>query len=77
MALVAVAAAASIPLQGEMARRMQPVVEAVAAAVVISASAPQQEYFLPYLIAPALAAGLAGGAMPAVIAVGLAAAVSL
>ena len=45
---------------------MQPVVEAVAAAVVISASAPEQGYFLPYLIAPALAAGLAGGAMTAV-----------
>ena len=41
---------------------MQPVVEAVAAAIVISASAPEQGYFLPYLIAPALAAGLAGGA---------------
>ena len=77
VALIAVAAAASIPLQGEMARRMQPVVEAIAAAIVISAAAPQQEYFLPYLIAPALAAGLAGGVIPAVTAVGLAAAVFL
>ena len=77
VALVAIAAAASIPLQGELARRMQPVVEAVAAAVVIAVAAPQEEVFLPYLIAPALAGGLTGGLVTAVTAVGMAAAVLL
>ncbi len=74
LALTAVAVAASVPVHGHRAlRELQPVTEAVASCCVFLTLEPLPESLLPYLIAPALGAGLAGGARIAVTAAGLAA----
>ncbi len=73
--LVAVAVAASVPLPESWrpTSMFQPVAEAVLACSVMLLLEPLPETLLPYLIAPALAAGLAGGARIAVTAAGLSA----
>jgi len=67
-----VAAAASIPLPWTAARRLQAPLEAVLACVVVLTVEPLPEALLPYLLAPALAAGLFGGIRTSVTAAGLA-----
>ena len=59
--LVVIAAAASIPLWNEGLTRWQPTVEAVLACLLVLAVDPLPETLLPYLLAPALAAGLLAG----------------
>jgi signal transduction histidine kinase len=71
-ALLAVAAGASIPLPWPSIQRLQPPIEAVLACLVMLALEPLPEPLLPYLVAPALAAGLLGGAQAAITASGLA-----
>jgi signal transduction histidine kinase len=59
--LVVVAAAASMPLGNEVLQRWQPTAEAVIACLLMLALDPLPEALLPYLLAPALAAGLVAG----------------
>jgi len=59
--LVVVAAAASIPMGNEAVRRWQPTAEAILACLLMLALDPLPEVLLPYLLAPALAAGLIAG----------------
>jgi len=70
--LAVVAAAASIPLPWLTARRLQAPLEAVLACVVVLTVEPLPEALLPYLLAPALAAGLFSGMRTSVTAAGLA-----
>lgn len=70
--LAVVAAAASIPLPWTAARRLQAPLEAVLACVVVLTVEPLPEALLPYLLAPALAAGLFGGIRTSITAAGLA-----
>lgn len=72
LALLVIAAAASIPPRNEGVRAWLPVAESVAAAAVIASAVPLNEALIPYLLAPSLAAGLLGGAARAVTASGLA-----
>ncbi len=67
---------ASVPYPPAIARWI-PIVESVAAAVVISATNPLDEALLPYLLAPGFAAGVTVGLRGAVLASGLAAMVLL
>ena len=64
--LLAVAVAASLPVPpgGLPLAPFQPVAEAVLACAVMLLVEPLPETLLPYLLAPALAAGLAGGVGP-------------
>jgi signal transduction histidine kinase len=71
--LVAVAVAATVPLARPSLFRAQPIAEAVAASLLIVLLQPLPESLLPYLIAPALAAGLRSGFATGVTASGLAA----
>src|SRR6185312_7107620 len=71
------ALAASAPLTQAALVRAQPVAEAVAASLLMMALDPFQRSMLPYLIAPALAAGLRSGFATAVTASGLATATLL
>jgi signal transduction histidine kinase len=73
--LLAVAIAASVPLPVSWRRIavFQPVAEAVLACGAMLILEPLPETLLPYLIAPALAAGLAGGVQVAITAAGLSA----
>ena len=59
--LVVIAAAASIPLGNDTLHRWQPTAEAVLACLLMLALDPLPEALLPYLLAPALAAGLIAG----------------
>ena len=70
--LTVIAAAASIPLGQEPLQRWQPTVEAVLACLLMLAVEPLPETLLPYLLAPALAAGLIGGFRAGVTTSGLA-----
>jgi signal transduction histidine kinase len=70
--LVAVACAASVPVTRPTLIRAQPVAEAVAACLLMLALEPLPTSMLPYLIAPALAAGLRSGFATAVTTSGLA-----
>jgi hypothetical protein len=70
--LGAVAVGASVPFGHPAVRRWQPVAEAVLACLIMLALDPLPEAMLPYLLAPALAAGLFGGFSPAIITSGLA-----
>jgi signal transduction histidine kinase len=70
--LGAVAVAASVPVTRPVIRRWQPVTEAVLACLIMLALEPLPETMLPYLLAPALAAGLFGGFSPAISTSGLA-----
>jgi signal transduction histidine kinase len=69
--LVVVAIAASTPIRRPTLVRAQPVVEAVAASLLMLALQPLPTSLLPYLIAPAMAAGLRSGFTTAVTASGL------
>lgn len=71
--LLAVAVLASLPPPRTWrgAAAYQPVAEAVLACLVVLVPEPLPESMLPYLLAPALAAGLVGGARIAVTAAGL------
>jgi signal transduction histidine kinase len=71
--LVVVAIAATAPLPQPSLFRAQPIVESVAASVLMVLLQPLPEPLLPYLIAPALAAGLRSGFVTGVLASGLAA----
>jgi hypothetical protein len=71
-ALLLLAIAASVPFPLPALRRVQPPVEAVLACLVMLALEPLPEPLLPYLVAPALAAGLFGGVQAAVMTSGLA-----
>jgi Signal transduction histidine kinase len=71
--LVVVAMAATAPLSQPGLFRAQPVAEAIAACLLTVALQPLPESLLPYLIAPALAAGLRSGFATGVTASGLAA----
>ena len=75
--LVVVAVVGSIPPVTALMRRWQPVVESVLAATVISLTDPLAIGLFPYLLVPALAAGLAAGVTGAVLAGGLAGAVGI
>jgi len=75
--LVVVAVVGSIPPVTALMRRWQPVVESVLAATVISLTDPLATGLFPYLLVPALAAGLAAGVTGAVLAGGLAGAVGI
>ena len=75
--LVLVGLVASAPLVQPSLVRAQPVGEAVAACLLMLALDPFQRSILPYLIAPALAAGLRSGFATAVTASGLATATLL
>ncbi len=68
---VAVAATAPLPRAWQQAAPFQPVAEAVLACCVMLLVEPLPETLLPYLLAPALAAGLWGGVRTAVTAAGL------
>jgi signal transduction histidine kinase len=70
--LGAVAIGASVPFGHPVVRRWQPVAEGVLACLIMLALDPLPEPMLPYLLAPALAAGLFGGFSPAIITSGLA-----
>ena len=61
LAAVAVAASLPVPERWAAVARYQPVAEAVLACGVMLIVEPLPETLLPYLLAPALAAGLAGG----------------
>ena len=76
LALVAVLASARLPSTWRRATALlpfQPVAEAVLASAAMLVIEPLPETLLPYLLAPALAAGLVGGVRIAVTACGLAA----
>ena len=61
IALALVSVAANVPLPSLSAQRAQPVAEAVLAAAVVLTVEPLQEGLLPYLMAPAFAAGVTYG----------------
>ncbi len=75
--LVAVAASIPVPVAWRPVAAFQPVIEAVLACCVMLILEPLPETLLPYLLAPALAAGLTGGARVAVMTTGLGALVLL
>src|SRR5690349_3053101 len=75
--LVAVAASVPLPAAWRPVSAFHPVIEAVLACGVMLLLEPLPETLLPYLLAPALAAGLAGGARVAVMTTGLGALVLL
>ncbi|MGZ4631512.1 MAG: hypothetical protein ACXV2G_02505, partial [Actinomycetes bacterium] len=71
--LAAVAVLATIRLPTETLRRYQPVLEALFACILMLTIEPLPDSLLPYLIAPALAAGLLFGFRMAIMTSGLAA----
>jgi signal transduction histidine kinase len=64
--LFGIAVLASVPVGSGRVRAVRPVLEAGAAALVIGLAQPFDDTLLPYLVVPPLAAGLLGGAAPAV-----------
>lgn len=77
LVLAAAALIAYLPVRDSLLRRLLPTVEACIAAVGVIAPPSDRLGLLPYLLAPAFAAGLLYGVMPAVNAAGMAAAVLL
>jgi signal transduction histidine kinase len=77
LALALVSVAATVPVRRAVLRRLQPVGESAFACGAMLLIEPLPEALLPYLIAPALAAGLVGGAVAAVTTSGMAALVLL
>lgn len=77
LVLAVAALIAYIPVRDSLLRRLLPTVEACIAAVGVIAPPADRLGLLPYLLAPAFAAGLLYGVMPAINAVGMAAAVLL
>ena len=75
--VVAVAASLPVPARWATSAPFQPVAEAVLACGVMLLVEPLPETLLPYLLAPALAAGLVGGLQTAITAAGLGALVLL
>jgi len=76
--VLAVAALVSyIPVRDSLLRRLLPTIEACIAAIGVIAPPSDRTGLLPYLLAPAFAAGLLYGLMPAINAAGMAAAVLL
>lgn len=77
LVLAAAALVAYVPTRNALVRRLLPTVEACVAAVGIIAPPADRTSLLPYLLAPAFAAGLLYGLTPAINAAGLAALVLL
>jgi signal transduction histidine kinase len=77
LVLVAAAAIAYLPSRNVIVRRLLPTIEACIAAGAIVAPPSDRTGLLPYLLAPAFAAGLLYGLVPAVTATGMAAFVLL
>ena len=77
LVLVAAACIAYIPSRNPVVRRLLPTLEACLAAGAIIAPPSDRTGLLPYLLAPAFAAGLLYGPVPAVTATGMAAFVLL
>jgi signal transduction histidine kinase len=75
--LVVAAAVAYIPSRNLVVRRLLPTLEACIAAAAVIAPPSDRTGLLPYLLAPAFAAGLIYGLVPAVTATGMAAFVLL
>ncbi len=75
LGLLLVAVLASLPLKRPWMIWWRPVVESLAASWIIAASVVVQPAVLPYLVAPALAAGLLGGLRLVILVTGLASAV--
>ncbi len=73
--LAAAALIAYVPVRAGAIRRLLPTLEACVAAIGVIAPPADRLGLLPYLLAPAFAAGLIDGLMPAVTATGMAAAV--
>lgn len=65
--LSVLAVAAVLPVQTRSLRRWRPVVEALIAGLIIATADPYDPSLLPYLVTPALSAGLIGGWTLAVI----------
>ncbi len=77
LVIVGAAAIAYLPARSPVVRRLLPTLEACIAAIAIVAPPADRSGLLPYLLAPAFAAGLLYGLVPAVIASGLSAFVLL
>lgn len=77
LVLAAAACVAYIPVRDSLMRRLMPTLEACMAAVGVIAPPADRSGLLPYLLAPAFAAGLLHGTMPAINAAGMAAFVLL
>jgi signal transduction histidine kinase len=75
--LALTAVASSLPVRPGPAMRLQPVLAAVLAALVITVVAGAPVPLLPYLLAPVIDAGLVGGLVTAITASGLAAGAEL
>jgi signal transduction histidine kinase len=75
LALLAVAGA--VPVGSRSIRRWRPVVEEAVAAAIVASTQPHDPALLPYLVVPALSAGLIGGWTLAVITTGAGAIVLL
>lgn len=69
--LALIAALGSLPVSTQRLRRLQPVAEGAAAAMVIALVQPFAEALLPYVVVPALAAGLRFGVARAMLVVGV------
>jgi hypothetical protein len=77
LVLTAAALIAYIPARNPVVQRLRPTVEAGIAAAAVVVPPSDRSGLLPYLLAPAFAAGLIYGLLPAVTAVGMAAFVLL
>ncbi|MGH8890954.1 MAG: ATP-binding protein [Acidothermaceae bacterium] len=77
LVLAAAACVAYIPVRDSLLRRLMPTFEACIAAIGVVAPPADRSGLLPYLLAPAFAAGLLYGTMPAINAAGMAAFVLL
>jgi signal transduction histidine kinase len=77
LVIVGAAGIAYLPARNPVVRRLLPTVEACIAAIAIVAPPADRSGLLPYLLAPAFAAGLLYGLVPAVIASGFSASVLL
>lgn len=75
--LTLLAVAGALPVHNRMLRRWRPSVEELLAATIIASTQPLDVALLPYLVVPALSAGLIGGWTLAVITAGSAALVML
>lgn len=75
--LTLLAIAAVLPVRNRTLRRWRPTVEAVVAGLIIGSVAPYDPSLLPYLVTPALSAGLIGGWSLAIITSGATVAVLL
>jgi signal transduction histidine kinase len=77
VALLVVAVLASIPTSSEQVNKWRPVIEGVAAVALTCGTGTVEQNLLPYLIAPALDAGLLGGLQVVVFEAGFASATLL